>query len=82
MKVEDVINDFVGSIEERGVHKTFMDGYCYDFAHMLKRSFPSGCICFVEEESHAVFYYDGCYYDITGRRDDLSHDKTVVVDDE
>lgn len=47
--------------------QTFMNGYCYYFAHMLKLAFNRGSVCLCVPFSHVVWRdTNGVAYDIMG----------------
>lgn len=62
----DIINDFKRFDKNGVLVKTFTEGYCYDFAHMLSRSILDSKIVFIKNRKHYVLCYDSRYYDITG----------------
>lgn len=48
------------------LRKTFMDGYCYYFAHMLKAAFDDGEVCWCAPYGHFVWVCNDVAYDIEG----------------
>lgn len=49
------------------IRKTFMNGYCFYFAYMLKIAFGRGQLCWAAPHSHIVWVDDnGCPYDVEG----------------
>lgn len=57
------INDFYSNIakspeEQEVLRGTFMSGYCYFFAHMLKEAFNSGEVCWCAPYGHFVWCND------------------------
>ena len=66
IEIEDMIDDFK-KLDNHGIlEKTFTQGYCYDFASILKRNYE-GDIYFVKNKKHYVFKSKGKFYDITGK---------------
>ena len=51
---------------------TFLYGYCYYFALILKSRFPKGDIYYIPIYNHFVFKYEDNLYDISG----------IIVDEE
>jgi len=65
---EDVL-DFINGFYEhdRGcvIYDTFMRGYCYYFAVILKERF-GGTILYASYDGHFIIDIDGEHYDVTG----------------
>lgn len=62
------IESFITALRESDdyMETIFTQGGCYKFALMLQKLFPDGEI-YMELQDHAVYYYKGEYWDITGR---------------
>ena len=56
-------DDYVGN---ELVRRLFRCGYCYYFAHMLKRAFKCGRVVCVKNRAHWLFEYADVFYDIEG----------------
>jgi hypothetical protein len=87
----DKILEFIETLKGRAgddsgakaLEAIFTQGNCGRFALALKTLFPEGEICIAEENDHIMFGYDGRYYDIMGRFDNLwtfDRDKGMVPD--
>lgn len=59
------INDFTSYESNSVLYNTFMNGYCYYFAVILKERF-GGIILYDPIDGHFVTKIDGSIYDITG----------------
>ena len=66
--IDDFLNRCTNSPEERKVLRdTFMNGYCYYFAVILKTAFDRGEVCWVAPHGHIAWVdVNGCPYDIEG----------------
>lgn len=71
------INDFKKYDEDGTLEKTFLNGYCYWFAHMLDGRFMTAHIQYEPIEGHFVTEIDGRYYDIRGDVTDLYKNSKV-----
>jgi len=62
------IETFITALRESDsyMETIFMHGSCYKFAKMLEKLFPSGEI-WMELHDHAVYHYNGHFWDITGK---------------
>lgn len=61
LKTVELIRDsFVGS------EIVYTEGSCVKLAMILKHIYPAGKILYNEIECHAIFEYDGRYFDING----------------
>ena len=56
--IELIRESFTDSVE------VYMNGSCVKFAMILKHLYPQGEIYY--DMDHAIFYYNGNYYDING----------------
>lgn len=72
------IEDFKSFDEHHVMESTFLNGYCYDFAYMLQRTY-GGDIVFIKKDCHFVLRIDGKYYDITG---EVSVEGKTIEEDE
>lgn len=53
--------------DEDALVETFTEGYCYEFAaYILKSWFPEGEVYFSPEKQHYIFKYLDRYWDIRG----------------
>lgn len=63
-------NEFIAKFKQSNRNKvmedTFLHGFCYYFAVILKNRFPTGTILYDKEAAHFVFSYENKLYDITG----------------
>lgn len=65
-EVINFINKFKSYNKNQVLEKTFLEGYCYYFAIILKERFKEGKILYDKVENHFVFSYNNKLYDITG----------------
>lgn len=63
--MKDNVLAFIKHFQNEGTIKTFTEGCCYWFAHILKERF-SGLIYYNPVENHFATKIDGSLYDITG----------------
>ena len=64
MSIEEVIADINSLDPSGGVIEVFTEGYCYDFAYMLQRTFGGDIVYNMLD--HYLLHVDGKFYDITG----------------
>ena len=69
--VLEFIDTFMSNVanvnEQEVLRKTFRAGYCYYFAHMLKKAFGRGKVCWAAPFGHMVWVdTDGTPYDVEG----------------
>lgn len=62
----DVLAFIQGFYANGDIRDTFMNGYCYYFAHMLKQAFNKGEVCWTVGIGHIVWVYNGIPYDVEG----------------
>lgn len=65
-EVISFINKFKSYNKSNVLEKTFLEGYCYYFALILKERFKEGKILYDKVENHFMFKYKNKLYDITG----------------
>lgn len=53
-----------------GADDVYTNGSCVRFAYFLKHLYPEGEVYY--DNNHAIFKYNGNYYDITGRLEGIS----------
>ncbi|KYC45640.1 MAG: hypothetical protein AMQ74_01892 [Candidatus Methanofastidiosum methylothiophilum] len=64
-RVLEIIKD-MKKLGGKGIVKVFTQGYCYDFAYMMKRDLPKSEIYFIKNKKHYVLKHKGKYYDVNG----------------
>jgi hypothetical protein len=81
MKIKKVIKEFKKFDKDNVLIKTFTQGFCYDFACILKMNFPKGEIYFIKNRRHYVFKINNKFYDITGevniKKEDILEKDTI-----
>ena len=70
----DIISDLRS---KKTIENAFLNGYCYDFARLLRSWCPGGTIFFLPDRKHYVYFFNKKYWDITGVVDVKDHECKV-----
>lgn len=68
-EIEQFIHDFKRYDTAGEVTKTFMEGYCFHFALILKSIFGGDIVYDVHRSHFLLIDNKGAFYDITGKTD-------------
>lgn len=82
MNINKFIKGFHKQIAKNGfTYRPFADECCFFFASMLKGAFPESTIVIESIKNHFMIYYQGKYYDMEGKVEDVDEQYIWVFDD-